>query len=81
MKFFGVDFVPVLTVSRKRKLEALSVFAWANLFIWSGPVFLALLYCLYYYTRLWPLSVVYFAWFFYDLDTCNRGGGKRYFAQ
>ena len=74
MKIFGVDFAP-LNTPINRRLQTFGVFTWGILFLSLGPLALVLLYQLL-FTSFWPLTLAYATWYFYDLDTCNRGGRR-----
>ncbi|XP_025066928.1 2-acylglycerol O-acyltransferase 3-like [Alligator sinensis] len=57
----------------KRQLEVLSALQWMLTFLFLGPVCTALLLWLL-FTRLWLVSVLYFAWWLLDWDPPGRGG-------
>ena len=76
MEVLGVEFAPI-SIPWERRLETISVLLWGLLFLFSTPITLWLLYSwLFYSNYLWPLTLIYFAWYIYDLDTCNRGGQR-----
>ena len=72
-KLFGVEFAPFL-LPLERRMQTFAVLYWMSTFLFFGPTFVLFSLYLFLYTRLWFLSVLYYTWLVYDLDTCNRGG-------
>jgi len=71
----GLKIAPV-NVPLSRRLQTLSVLFWMGFFLFSGVIgTFGTLYILL-YTRLWPLSVLYLTFIYWDFDTMNRGGRK-----
>ena len=77
MKILGVHFAPI-SVPKERRLQTLAVVIWCCIFFWTVPMTILILYNLLFHSNyLWPFALIYIAWYFYDLDVCNKGG-RRY---
>ena len=75
-EIFGVHFAPI-AVSRERRLQTLALVFWAFIVFLSVPLSIWILHnWLFHSTYLWPLTLIYMSWYFYDLDVCNKGGRR-----
>ena len=72
-KFLGIEFAPRM-LPWERRMQTVAVFFWISSFLFGGLLTTMVLAYLFFYTRLWFLTVLYLTWVVYDLDTCNRGG-------
>ena len=69
----GMKFAPV-NIPMNRRLQTFAVLYWISSILFQGLLATCLLLYLFLYTSYWWIPVLYTTWFFYDLDTCNRGG-------
>merc|ERR1719427_415253 len=74
-KVLGVKVAPV-NIPVERRLQTVAVLFWMLLFLFCGLIGTGLLLYTLFYTRLWPLSLAYITFIWWDLDTMNRGGRK-----
>ena len=73
-KLLGVTFAP-LSLPMERRMQTFAVFAYMFVFIFSGLTLSIVSVYLVFYTEDWKwLPFTYFLWYFYDLDTGERGG-------
>jgi len=75
MKILGVEFSP-LSIPVERRLQTFAVFFWMGLFVASTLLcipWLLLAYILL-FSRLWFFGLLYLAWLYHDISSCNRGG-------
>lgn len=79
MEILGVKFAP-LNVPMKRRIETLSVALWIILLGFGNFIaYILTAYLLFCTGNLRYFLLLYFAWMYYDRDTCNRGGrAERY---
>ena len=76
MNLFGIQCCPI-SVPWNRRLQSLAVALWALLFFLSIPITTFTLYFWMFHSNyLWLLALFYIAWYFYDLDSCNKGGRR-----
>ena len=76
MKILGVQFAPI-SVPRERRLQTLAILTWCIIFLWTVPMSILILYnWLFHSNYFWPFALIYIAWYFYDLDVCNKGGQR-----
>jgi len=76
MNLFGIQCCPV-SVPWNRRLQSLTVALWALVFFLSIPIATFTLYFWMFHSNcLWLLALFYIAWYFYDLDSCNKGGRR-----
>ena len=81
IKFLGLEFAPV-ALPLERRLQTLAVILHMTLFMLGGLLFLILSYNLVFYSENWKwLPLLYFAWYFYDLDTAEQGGRNFTYGQ
>ena len=73
MKILGVEFSP-LSIPLERRLQTFAVFFWMGLFVASTLLCLPwlLLAYLLLFSRLWLFALLYVAWLYYDIQSCNR---------
>ncbi|XP_021948768.1 diacylglycerol O-acyltransferase 2 [Folsomia candida] len=74
-KVLGVEFAPI-NIPLERRKQTLAVLTWTALFFFSGPGGPVILVYTFFFTRLWPLSLLYAIWIVYDRNTCNVGSRK-----
>ncbi|XP_077488787.1 uncharacterized protein LOC144099398 isoform X4 [Amblyomma americanum] len=80
MRFVGMEWAP-LQLPLHRRLETLAAVYFTFSFLAQGIVgWLLLLYVLL-CTRLYPLSLLYAAWLYWDRNTCDRGGRRSDWAR
>ncbi|XP_040828804.1 2-acylglycerol O-acyltransferase 3-like [Ochotona curzoniae] len=60
---------------QKQWLETLGAFQYVLSFLFLGPCASILLFLLF-FTRLWPLTVLYLMWLYVDRDTPSQGGRR-----
>ena len=75
MKVLGVEFSP-LSIPLERRLQTFAVFFWMGLFVVSTLLCLPwfLLAYLLLFSRLWLFALLYVAWLYHDIQSCNRQG-------
>lgn len=75
MEVMGIKFAP-LYIPLERRLQTLAAACWFVTFA-MGPFF-ALFTTIYvlFFTRFYPLMLLYIAWIIYDRDTATKGGRR-----
>ena len=81
MKFLGIKLAP-LWVPLERRVQTLGVALFVFVFLQGvGLIGLATLLYVLCFTKYYWLSLVYFAWYFYDKSISSRGGRRSQWAR
>jgi len=71
----GIELVNIFDVPLERRLQTLAVFQWTLTFLYLG-LFCLLVSFFTFFSPLWFAILSYFAWFYYDRATPERGGRR-----
>jgi hypothetical protein len=80
MKIFGIDFAP-LNIPFERRIQTFAVLLYLSFFmqVLSLLSMAALFYLL--FTSYYWISLLYIAWYYYDMNTCQTGGRQLKFLR
>lgn len=75
MKFFGIEYAPLL-IPFERRRQTWAVFVWIGSFFFMGPAAVVFLLYLLFYTKYYFLTLLYLAWYIADRETPERGSRR-----